>query len=133
MPVLKLTAAMFPQALQCPEGKTRIELCDADCPGLYVEVRATSPGHGTYYLRYKDGTGKTCHQRIGTAAEVTLADARKQAKALKAEIALGADPKGAEKAKAKMLTFTDFFEGHYLPYVKPRKRSWASDEELFRL
>lgn len=66
MPVLKLTQAMFPQALQCPQGKSRIEMCDADCPGLYFEVRATNPGHGTAYLRYKDNTGKTCHQRLTT-------------------------------------------------------------------
>lgn len=133
MPVLKLTAAMFPQALHCPEGKARIELCDADCPGLYIEVRATSQGQGTYYLRYKDGTGKTCHQRIGTTHEVTLADARKQAKTLKAEIALGANPKGEAKAKKAALTFTEFFTDHYMPYVTPRKRSWKRDEELFRL
>jgi site-specific recombinase XerD len=30
-------------------------------------------------------------------------------------------------------TFSEFFEQHYLPYVKPRKRSWDRDEELYRL
>lgn len=124
---------MFPQVLQCPDGKARIELCDADYPGLYVEMRATSPGQGTYYFRYKDDSKKTCHQRIGSTADVGLAEARKQAKTLKAEIALGANPKGDEKAKKAMLTFTEFFNDHYLPYVTPRKRSWKRDEELFRL
>ena len=131
MPVLKLTQTMFPQSLQCPQGKSRIELCDTDLPGLYIEVRGTSPGQGTFYLRYKDGTGKTCHQRLGTAVDVTLADARKQAKLLKAEIALGANPKG--EVKATVLTYATFFTDHYLPYVTPRKRSWKRDEELFRL
>ena len=131
MSVLKLTAAMFPQALQCPVGKSRIELCDADLPGLYIEVRATSPGQGTFYLRFKDATDKTCHQRLGSTADVSLADARKQARTLKAEIALGANPKG--EVKATVLTFTEFFKSHYLPYVTPRKRSWKRDEELFRL
>lgn len=133
MPVLKLNAAMFPQILQCPQGKSRIELCDADCPGLYIEVRGTSQGQGTYYLRYKNSSSKTCHQRLGTATDVSLADARKQAKQLKAEIALGADPKGAEKAKGAVLTYATFFTDHYLPHVTPRKRSWKRDEELFRL
>ena len=32
-----------------------------------------------------------------------------------------------------MLTFNEFFDHHYLPYVKPRKRSWRRDEELYRL
>lgn len=86
-----------------------------------------------YYLRYKDNSKKTCHQRLGTTTEITLADARKQAKQLKAEIALGADPKCAEKAKGAVLTYATFFTDHYLPYVTPRKRSWKRDEELFRL
>lgn len=133
MPVIKLTAAMFPQLLQCPEAKARIELCDADCPGLYIEVRATSPGQGTFYFRYKDANGKTCHQRIGTTNEVTLSDARKQAKVIKGDIASGIDPKGDEKAKKVMLTYSVFFNDIYLPYVTPRKRSWKRDEELFRL
>jgi integrase len=107
---------------------------DADLPGLYVEVRASSPGQGTFYLRYKDATGKTCHQKLGRTVEMTLADARKAAKTLKAEIiALGADPRGEEKARKAVLTYADFFDQHYLPYVKPRKRSWEKDEEMFRL
>lgn len=124
---------MFPLVLQCPADKTRIELCDADLPGLYIEVRSTSPGQGTYYLRYKDKTGKTCHQKIGRTSEISLLDARKQAKTLKAEIALGANPKGEDKATKPVLTFSDFFNDHYMPYVTPRKRSWKRDEELFRL
>ena len=131
MPVLKLTQSMFPQALQCPAGTNRLELCDADLPGLYVEVRATSPGHGTYYLRYKDATSKTCHKRIGSTADLTLADARKQAKVIKGDIASGIDPKG--EPKKLMLTFDTFFQEEYLPYVTPRKRSWKRDEELYRL
>ena len=132
MPVLKLTQSMFPQALQCPAGISRQELCDADLPGLYVEIRATSPGNGTFYLRYRDTTtGKTCHKRIGSTNDITLADARKQAKVLKGEIASGIDPKG--EPKKVMLTYDAFFQDEYLPYVTPRKRSWKRDEELYRL
>ena len=46
----------------CPPGKRRIEYVDKGGTGLYVEVRATSPGQGTYYLRYKDDNGnRSCH------------------------------------------------------------------------
>ena len=133
MPVIKLTQSMFPQILQCPEGKTRIELCDADCPGLYIEVRTSSPGQGTFYYRYKDIAGKTSHQRIGSSTEVMLMDARKRAKTLKAEIALGAYPKGEEKLKQAVLTFSEYFSQVFIPYVTPRLRSWKRYEELFRL
>ena len=102
-------------------------------PGLYAEARSTSPGAGTFYLRYKNDAGKTCHQKIGRTNDISLADARKAARMLKLQISGGADPRGEAKTRKEVLTWTDFFEGHYLPYVKPRKRSWQRDEQLHRL
>lgn len=131
MPILSLTAQHIASGLTCPEGKHRIEYCDRDLPGLYVEVRATSPGQGTYYLRYKDGTGKTCHQKIGRTCDLGLADARKRARELRAEVQLGADPRAEAKAQKAVPTLSAFFRDSYMPHVKPRKRSWARDQALF--
>ena len=133
MPVVKLSPSFIAQNLQCPPGKSRVEYCDTDLPGLYVEVRSTNQGQGTYYLRYKDANAKTCHAKLGRSCDIDLAEARTRAKTLKAEIQLGADPRGAEKAKKAIPTFSEFFDDHYLPFVTPRKRSWKRDEELFRL
>jgi integrase len=133
MPVMKLTQAMFPQVLQCPAGITRLELCDADLPGLYIEIRATAPGQGTYYLRYKDTTGKTCHKRIGSTAEITLADGRRLAKIIKGQISSGIDPKADEKPKVGAMTVSDLFELHVLPRAKVFKRSYARDLEMYNL
>lgn len=132
MPVVKLTQNFITHELQCPESKSRIEYCD-DGTGMYVEVRATSQGRGTYYLRYKDRAGKTCHQKIGRTSEINLAEARKQANALKVSIAAGSDPRGEERARQAAQTFTEFFEDRLLPYLKQRKRSWEKDEGMFRL
>ncbi len=133
MPILKLTQDIMSTELTCPPGMRRIELCDIDLPGLYVEVRATSPGQGTYYLRYKDGAGKTCHSKLGRTTETTLAEARRQARTLKAEIQLGADPRGEHRAKQAVPTLSAFFEESYLPHVKPRLRSWKKLEGLHRM
>jgi integrase len=133
MPIIKLTQDFITNGLICPDGKKRGEYCDEDRSGLYIEVRATSPGHGTFYLRYRGDQNKTCHQKLGRTTDITLAEARKKARQLKAEIQLGADPRGQAKATKAVSTFDDFFEGHYLPFVKPRKRSWKRDEELYRL
>ncbi|SEQ45840.1 site-specific integrase [Nitrosomonas ureae] len=132
MPVVKLTESFIRNNLECPEGKQRIEMCDALEKGFYIEVRHTSHGEGTFYLRYKIH-GKTYHQKIARTIDMSLADARKRAKTLKAEIALGSDPRGEEKARKAVLTFSDFFENNYLDHKKPRKRSWARDEQLYRL
>jgi integrase len=133
MPITKLTTELLTHGLLCPENKARIELCDTELPGLYIEVRATSQGQGTYYLRYKDEAAKTCHQKIGRTTDIKLAEARAKAKSLKAEIQLGADPRGEVKAQKAVITFAELFDTHYLPYVKPRKRSWKRDEEIYRL
>jgi len=133
MSILVLTQHVIANQLHTPAGKDRTEICCAQQPGLYIEVRSTSPGQGTYYFRYKNANGKTCHQKIGRTTDIDLATARKQAKTVKAEVSLGADPRAAAKAKKEVLTFTEFFTEHYLPYKKPRKRSWKRDEELFRL
>ena len=133
IPIIKLTPAFVATKLQCPPGQRRIEFVPDDQPGMYIEVRAASPGRGTYFLRYKDATQKTCHQKIGRTTDISLADARKEAKQLKAEIALGANPRAEARVQKAVPTFADFFEQKYLPYVMPRKRSWGRDEELYRL
>jgi len=133
MPVITLTQSIINHKLEAPAGKQRVELCDASLPGLYVLVSAAG-NTSTFLLRYKDGTGKTCHQKIGRTSEISLAEARKQALTLKSEIAAGKAPgKPAEVAEQAVLTFTDFFDSHYLPFIKPRKRSWQQDDSLFRL
>lgn len=132
MPVVKITDSFISNGLTCPEGKLRIEYCDKDNAGFYVLVAATSIGQGTYFIRYKE-FGKTAHTKIGRTSEITLGEARKRFKQLKAEIALGARPQAEDRARKAVINYADFFNDHYLPFVKPRKRSWARDEELFRL
>ncbi len=133
MPIVKLSPHFISNNLQCPEDKRRIEYVSEERSGLYIEVRATRQGEGTFYLRYKNDTGKTCHQKLGRTTDVSLANARKMAKKLKAEIALGADPRRDEKARKAVPTLTAFMEEHYIPYVKPRKKTWWKDRDLFRL
>jgi site-specific recombinase XerD len=133
MAIVKLTQPFIDTQLVCPQGTQRLEFVSDERNGLYVEVRSTSNGQGTYYLRYKDQSGKSCHQKIGRTVDTSLADARRKVKELKAEIALGADPRAEDKARKAVITVEELFNGHYLPYVKQRKRSWRRDEELFRL
>ena len=132
MPVFSLSQNKL-ACLKCPAGKSRIEYCDSEVRGLYLEVRQAGSGLGTWYFRYKGRSNKTAHQRIGSALDISLSDARQKAKQLKAEISLGADPRLDERDRLAVITYDDFFINEYLPYVKPRKRSWTRDEELYRL
>jgi hypothetical protein len=78
----KLTQEFVQTQLRCPDGRGRVEYCDTEVPGLYVEARATAPGEGTYYLRRKAG-GKTTHTKLGRTTEMSLAEARRSEIALR--------------------------------------------------
>ena len=123
---------IVPHRLVCPEGKRRVEYVDKGGSGLYCEARATSPGQGSYYLRWKQD-GKTRHRKLGTTAEISLDEARERAKKLKAEITLGLDTRAEEKAKQHAITFHDFFQDHYLPHAKAHKRTCLDDSERYAL
>lgn len=132
MPKVTLNASFIKAGLHCPAEKKHIEYCCIDVPSFFVEVRATSPGEGTYYLRYKNLYGKTAYYKLGKTTEVQLVDARERALQLKAEIRMGKDPKEEILKRNAMLTFSEFFEGNYLPYVKQHKRTWSNDEQMYK-
>ena len=131
--IVKLTESFILNGLQCSTGKKREEMVDSVVPGLFIEVRAASQGQGTYYYRYKDVNAHTQTKKLGRSTDITLTEARNQAKALRAEVALGANPRADEKAAKAVITLDDFFNDHYLAYAKSHKRSWGRDEELYRL
>ena len=131
--IVKLTESFIATSLQCSVGKRRVEMVDSVMSGMFIEVRAVSQGQGTYYFRYKDANGHTQTKKLGRSTDITLAAAREYAKELRAQVALGANPRAEEKVKKLVITFDTLFTEHYLPYVKPRKRSWGRDEELYRL
>jgi len=135
--------------LACPPGKNRIELVDPSRTGLYIEVRAASPGAGTYYLRYKDAAGKTCHHKLGRTCDMSLEQARKAATDAKTSQAhpratsgppIAVQPPDLRSAAvsepaptpAVGVTLASFWTDHYLPHAKTHKRSWWRDEQLYR-
>lgn len=127
MPVIHLTQSIISELTS--QGKRRIEYCEKNLAGLFLEVRES--GSSSYYFRYKDVSGHTQTKKLGRSTEISLAEARNQAKALRADVAMGANPFAEEKARKLVITFDTLFSEHYLPYVKQRKRSWSRDCELF--
>jgi integrase len=128
MTTLLLTPELIEGGLECPPGKSKIEFCDTKTTGLRLEVTAT--GKATYFFSQKLD-GRRTHHRLGSMAEITLEKARAMALELRARVPSEQPPtvRGARSA----ITVDEFFEKHYLPFIKPRKRSWKRDEELYRL
>lgn len=130
MPVVNLTNE-FLKSLSVIPGARRTEWCDRTLKGLYIEMRATSPHKGTYYLRYKDKGGTTRHMRLGDTQTISLAEARKLAKGQKAKLQLGLLRSTTKGASKDSILLKDFIEHHYVPYAKATKRSWKSDVQRF--
>lgn len=129
--------------LVCPPGKARTEIVDPQRSGLYIEVRAASPGQGTYYLRYKDGTGKTCHVKLGKTSELSLLEARAAAVTRKAALTSHAVTSSSPVAALKpvapptaaapgVMTVDTFVTEHYRPHAKMHKRSYLRDDQLYK-
>lgn len=132
MAILKLTQDFINNSMHCPEDLKRIEYCDKEIPGLIIIVSATSSG-GTFFLRYKNGSGKTSYIKISRTNEMTLADARKKAKLLKLEIANGSDPSNEKRVQKKVPTLSEFYSDFYLKFITLRKRSYKSDIQLYEM
>ena len=94
-----LTQSVVDNELRCPENRRKIEYSDSDgVKGLLIEVRTGCFDH-TYYVRYRDPSGITRLVRLGRTSQMSLVDARREAKKKKAEIILGADPAAERKAR----------------------------------
>lgn len=130
--IVKLTQNYIDTQLVCPAGVRRAELVSDERTGLYVEVREASNGHGTYYLRFKDVTGKSCHQKLGRTVDMSLADAKKRVVELKAEIVSGADPRSAALSRKGVETLDDLWV-EYFAFAKSTIRSWKRSEQLWRI
>jgi integrase len=134
MPSKVLNEQFIKTGLVCPENKHHIEYTSDDRSGLYVEVRSTSQGQGTYWFRFKEkDTGKTARVKIGRTTDISIREAKEQVKTLRARIQLGADLAGESRKKKESLTWSEFFDQLYLPHSRQHKRSWANDEEMHRL
>jgi integrase len=129
--IVELTKSFIEGGLVLPPGKQRLEACDAICPGLLVEKRATEGAVPVFYLRYKRD-GQTKYDRLGTVRELTISQARKLATQKKVEHQQEAKAMPASPAKGEM-TLDTFWSDHYLPHAKLHKRSWKRDEQLYRI
>ena len=124
MPTKILTQKMVNEAT-CPVEKPRLDLFDAQCKGLNLEVRST--GGKTYYFRYRTNHGKTRQLKLADAQDITLAQARLLADKARSNLAMGTDPKDKKDVLKKTLTFKEFVINQYMPYVSTYKKTAYQD------
>jgi len=131
--ILNLSQKLIDTSLKQYINGRRTELVSDERSGLYIELRDSSKGEGTFYLRYKNSNNKSCHYRIGRTNEISLADARKKVVEFKASLIhdVVATPV-AEVSKKDEMTLNALWIEYY-DFAKSTKRSWKRDEQLWRI
>ena len=130
MPVVRLTPA-FVRKVSCPAGRKKFDYFDFRASGFMLEVRAS--GGKVYYQRYTDERGRVRQYKIGPADVLTLRQARRKARQIKAQAILGDDPQNERQERRAIPTLRNFVEERYVPFVKTYKRSWQTDETVLRV
>lgn len=104
---------------------------DPKTPGLALRFFG---GKAVYYLRYRTKTGQQRNQKIGTAADFSLTQARERALKIRQRVADGEDPAADFKVSGKTLAdlATDHTEKHVRAKLKGRaaaeaRRVWDRD------
>jgi integrase len=130
MPTIRLSPG-FVRRVSCPSGLKKIDYFDTMTRGFMLEVR--SSGGKTFYQRYTDERGRERQFKIGPADVLTLRQAKRKAKQIKAQAILGGDPQRERQERRSIPTLRAFVEDRYLPFVRTYKRSWQTDEIVLRV
>lgn len=129
MPVLKLDSLTV-QGLSCPPGKTKeVYRCNA-ITGFCVEVHRS--GAATYALKYRDPNGAQRQYKIANVADLTFAEAKKEAIRVRSRVVVGKNPAEERKSDRTVPTLAQL-SVRYLEHARSYKRSADIDERYLRL
>ena len=130
MPRVRVTRRFVREAV-CPPERQKIDFFDTQQTGFLLEVRRS--GGKTFYQRYTDRGGRTRQFRIGPADVLSLSAARRRGRAVVAQALIGPDPQDHRAQLRSIPTLEEFVRERFLPHVRSYKRSWRTDESLFRV
>ena len=125
MPTIAMTARAV-AALAVPSSG-QADYWDADLPGF--GLRVSYGGRRAWVLRYRV-RGRLRRLTLGAYPHMTLADARRAARAALHAVATGADPAGDKQAERKAETVAELTAEYLQKHAKPQKRSWREDERI---
>jgi integrase len=129
MPVIKLDAVTV-QTLSCPLGKTKEVYRDEAITGFCVEVHRT--GAKTYALKYRDPNGGQRQYKIANVADLSFAEAKREAIRVRSRVVVGKNPAEERKVDRTVPTLAQLSE-RYLDHARSYKRSADIDERYLRL
>ncbi|SFR84713.1 tyrosine-type recombinase/integrase [Sphingomonas jatrophae] len=129
MPSITLSAAAVQAIRATPRTKPET-FFDEIVTGFVLDARPR--GGATYALRYKNQYGRQRQYKIANAADVTFAEAKKEAVRVKGLVALGIDPQEKREENRRIPTVKELSE-RYLDFIRSNKKSHDIDERILRL
>jgi integrase len=116
-------------SLPLPEQGKRAEYWDTKTAGL--QVRVTSSGVRTFYVRRRIKGGPPERVKLGTYPAMTPDQARTRANDINADIAKGLNPAEVKRGRKAELTFAQLFADYLERHSKRNKRTWKEDESQY--
>jgi len=130
MPKLPITQE-FLKRVTPPTSKSKEQYFDSELNGFMLEVKST--GAKTYYYRYRENSSQKM-LRIGNADKLTLQEAKKRYYELKENIATATTTQSqtSQEPQLNPITFKEFYDNYYLPYIKIHVKSYETNISLFK-
>jgi integrase len=123
----KLTDA-FVKTVTAPE-KGRVELRDSEVRGFALRVTDRGAKSWVFIHNFNGSRGKVT---LGSYPELSLADARKQARQHRGEVARGEEPGAAKRTARAAKTIGEAADDYIERWAKPNKRTWKQDAWAFK-
>jgi integrase len=130
MPKVTLTQGFVDSQALCPPSKARTDFYDTKVIGLSLKVLAS--GHKAFYIRFRDERGKLVERKLGNASVMKLAESRKAASVVLAQVTQGDNPFREAEILKEVPTLAALVEQTYLPHIRGYKRSWKNDMSMLR-
>ena len=128
MPCINFTVRKI-DSLRAPD-RGQVDYWDTGLPGF--GIRVSQGGRKSWIVMYRVGRRKR-RLTLGSYPPMTLAEARKDAKAALVVAQKGGDPAHEKKVARMAETFSQLAESYIEQYAKPNKKSWKLDEKaLYR-
>ncbi len=116
--------------LPIPEPGKRDAYHDAKTSGLQLRVTSTGVKTFSIYRRIKGGSPERV--TLGRYPDMTIEQARREAKRISFDIADGKNPAEVKRGCKAEFTFSELFAEYLERHSKPRKKTWAEDESKYK-
>ncbi len=115
--------------LQLPKPGKRDTYHDAKTSGL--QLRITSSGVKTFSVYRRIKCGNPERITLGRYPDMTVEQARREAKRIALDIADGKNPADIKRGHKAELTFSELFNEYLERHSKPSKKTWNEDQSKY--